>query len=112
MAKGSADLEITEKARPYLDSYLDYSRRLRTWLMAYGIGALILFASQETFSKMLKNTDISKPIILVFLVGVSIQILAAFVYKISMWYVFHGMVNEDFRRTCRYKVSDWISEQL
>jgi len=96
MKKGSADYEITDAAKPYVEAYQDFSRRLRTWLLAYGIGAPMLFVSQDTFSQMLKETAVSKLIILVFLAGVSIQVAAAIIYKSSMWYVFRGLVDKSF----------------
>jgi hypothetical protein len=61
---------------------------------------------------MLHKAEISKPIILTFLVGVCVQVCVAFSYKAVMWYVFRGLVEKQFQRTVRYRVSDWISEQL
>lgn len=101
-----------EDAKEYIDSYKSFALTLRAWLVAYGIGAPVLFASQDAFSELLKNKSAVQPIIYAFLAGVSIQIVAAFLYKASMWYIMSGALDETFKSTYRYKFSDWVSEQL
>ena len=102
----------TEEATAYVESYQSFASNLRAWLIAYGIGAPVLFASQSAFSEMLKNKGAVTPVIYAFLIGMSIQIFAAFLYKASMWYIMWGAMTPTFKTTCRYKFSDWVSEQL
>ena len=102
----------SEEAKIYLDSYRSFSTTLRTWLVAYGIGAPVLFASQDAFSSLLTNKEIVFKVICLFLVGVSTQIISALLNKISMWYIMWGAMNEDFKSEKRYTLSDWYSEQL
>lgn len=76
-----------EEAPIYLDSYRNFSKTLRTWLVAYGIGAPVLFASQEEFSSLFVDKVSALRIICLYLIGVSSQILSALLSKISMWYI-------------------------
>jgi hypothetical protein len=101
-----------EDAKTYVESYLSFARTLRTWLVAYGIGAPVLLASQEAFSTVFKNKEVVILIIHAYLVGVCLQIFSAILYKASMWYIMWGALKETFKSSRRYKFSDWVSEQL
>lgn len=101
-----------EEATIYFESYGSFSKTLRAWLVAYGIGAPVLFATEDTFSELLKYKDTMTPIIGAFVFGICIQVIAALIYKASMWYIMWGALNDDFKKTKRYKYSDWVSEQL
>lgn len=104
--------ESEEDKKSYVESYQSFAYTLRTWLVAYGIGAPVLFASQECFQGVLNNRSQARLIIIGFLVGVVIQIAAALIYKTAMWYVMFGCLKPTFKSTWRYAFSDWISEQL
>ena len=101
-----------EDVKTYFDSYGSFASRLRTWLVAYGIGAPVLFASQSVFSDVFKNKEAVLPVIYAYLIGVGMQIFAAYLYKASMWYIMWGAMNKSFKLTNRYIASNWISEQL
>jgi preprotein translocase subunit SecY len=100
------------EAKEYLSSYQSFASTMRAWLVAYGIGAPVLFATQGAFECVFTNKDAAKPIIYMYLIGVCIQILSALLFKISMWYIFWGAANVEFKTSWRYKISDWLSEQL
>lgn len=99
-------------AKPYVEAYQRFATNLRAWLIAYGIGAPVLFASQDAFSSLLANTSAIAPVIYAFLAGMAVQVFAAFLYKATMWYIMWGALNEQFKLTRRYKLSNWVSEQL
>jgi hypothetical protein len=96
----------------FTESYQILARTLRTWLVAYGIGAPVLFASQPSFSKVLEDPKKAEGMIYAFLGGVVIQIIATFIYKIAMWYLMLGCQKPAFKSSLRYRLSDWLSEQL
>ena len=96
----------------FYEPYVAFSRVLRTWLVAYGIGAPVLFASQDAFTPILKDPKTAAPIIGLFLFGAIVQILAAVIYKYSMGYIYFGELKEVFQKTIRYKVSEWFSEAM
>jgi len=107
---------VTKKPRQdeqgYFDAYAAYSRTLRTWLVAYGIGAPVLFASQQCFGKVIAKPDVVCPIAFYFLVGVGVQILVAFLYKYTMEFLYWGETDSAFKETRQWQVAYWISEQI
>lgn len=101
-----------EDATEYLRSYQNFASTMRAWLIAYGIGAPVLFATQGAFECVFANSLAAKPLIYMYLSGVGIQIVSALSFKASMWYIFWGALKSEFKNTWRYRISDWLSEQL
>jgi len=98
--------------RGFYEPYAIFSRTLRAWLVAYGIGAPVLFATQPTFARILTQAEIAMPIIGLFLFGVVIQVCAALLYKYSMGYIYFGELDDDFQKTKRYKVAAYVSRAM
>jgi len=96
----------------YYEPYAAYSRTLRTWLVAYGIGVPVLFASQQCFSKVIAKPEVVCPIAVLFLVGVGVQIIVALLYKYTMAYLYLGEGDPPFKQTRRWRASYWVSEQM
>ena len=95
--------------RGFYEPYAVFSRTLRTWLVAYGIGAPVLFATQPSIARILTKAEIAMPIIGLFLFGVIIQVFAALLYKYSMGYIYFGELDYNFQRTRRYKIAAYVS---
>ena len=96
----------------FYEAYVDYSRTLRTWLVAYGVGAPVLFVSNEAARKAIGVSGLAGSVAVLFLLGVFIQVLLSTVNKAAMWACYYGEVEPSFKNTKRYKVSDWVSERL
>jgi len=96
----------------FYDAYADYSRTLRTWLVAYGVGAPVLFVSSEHVWKAVREASGSQAIANLFLTGVAVQVVLATVNKAAMWACYFGEMNPEFQNSLRYKVSSWISNRL
>ena len=96
----------------FFEPYASFSRTLRTWLVAYGIGAPVLFASQDAFVCILAKPIQGVIIIGLFLLGTMVQIIATFLYKYSMGYIYFGELKKEFMETRRYKISNWLSEAM
>ncbi len=95
----------------FYEPYKGFSKLLRTWLVTYGIGAIFLISSQAVISKALQtNQIIAKDIINFLIIGLVIQVIAAFLYKYSMLYLYHGETDEKLKNTFRYKIADFLSE--
>ncbi len=94
----------------FYEPYSNFSTRMRNWLAAYGIGAPVLFVSQSEISNALTTSGSGKFVIVLFLIGVLIQVIAAFIYKSAMWYLYIGEHDKKFKNTKRYRYSDTISE--
>lgn len=95
----------------FKEPYRDFAKLLRAWLVAYGIGVPLLFASQDELAKPVAASGYGKQIILLFLAGVAIQTVAAFTYKTAMWYLYCGELTPKICSGKRYKLADWVSMQ-
>lgn len=106
------NLNIKKDDKGFFESYASFSRTLRSWLVAYGIGAPVLFASNEHLIIAVKESKNGLSIIIAFLIGLAIQILAALIYKYAMGYLYFGELDANLKDTKRYKISDWLSEAM
>jgi hypothetical protein len=95
----------------FFQCYAGFSKTLRAWLVAYGIGAPALFASQNAFARLLQKTDLATTIFVTFLAGVALQVVAALIYKTCMWYMYWGASNAGFQKSLRYRLCGWVTEQ-
>ncbi len=98
--------------RGFYEPYAVFSRTLRAWLVAYGIGASVFFATQQSFARVLAQSNTAMPIIGFFLFGVSVQVIAALIYKYSMGYIYFGELDKGFQKTNRYRMSGYLSQAM
>lgn len=103
---------MADVAKEYFKVYEEYSKELRTWFVAYGIGAPALILTNDTISKAIKAAGASKCIAAFFLIGVSLQISLAVINKVAMWGMYYGAVESAFQTTRSYKFADWIADQF
>lgn len=90
-------------------AYEEHARTLRTWLVAYGIGAPVLILSQDKLWEKLAAAGSLRFIAMLFLTGVALQVLLAALNKSAMWACYFGTVNESFRNSRRYRWGETIS---
>ena len=100
----------TTSEKDFHEGYGEFAKTLRTWFIAYGIGAPVLLLSQDELFKRVAETQKVEWVAGWFLVGVSAQVMQAFLFKVAMWYLHIGEQDSEFKTTLRYKASDWISE--
>lgn len=103
----SPDLE-----KGYFDAYASATTNLRTWLVAYGIGAPVLFLSNDGLWQALARAKCASCVGMLFLGGVASQVVIALINKFAMWFCYYGEIKPEFKSSRTYKVSDWISEQF
>jgi hypothetical protein len=91
--------------------YEEYNKTVRTWLVAYGIGAPVLLLNSDTLRGLVKTSGNGRRIALCFLGGVALQIVIAILNKTVMWTLFYGHLNAltDGFFHC---VADWFSRQF
>jgi hypothetical protein len=75
----------TEQVKLLWDAYAEWSKHLRTWLVAYGIGAPILFLSRKEVWDVLAASPDRRLIAKLFLGGVALQVGVATLNKWSSW---------------------------
>lgn len=97
----------------FLDAYGEYAKTLRAWLVAYGIGAPVLFFSNDRISaKMAIATD-TPFIAKLFLLGVGLQVILAALNKTVMWACYHRERNlADCKDKYLFRFMYWLSNQF
>lgn len=95
----------------HFSNYSEYSKALRSWLVAYGIGGPVLFLTNEAVSQKLINNQNSKWIIFLFLSGVVLQVLLAFINKWAARHLYKGEIDQDHENTCIYRTWLCINNQ-
>ncbi len=103
----TADLE-----HGLFEAYSSATTNLRTWLVAYGIGAPVLFLSNESLWRALAVAQCASCVGVLFLGGVVLQVLIALINKNAMWFCYFGEAKPAFKSSRTYKAFDWISEQF
>src|SRR5688572_11558052 len=91
-------------------AYEEHSKTLRTWFVAYGIGAPVLFLSNDALWKRLIDSGSGPGVTKLFLFGVGIQVGLAALNKWLMWILYFGESHESFTQSLRYRVADRVSQ--
>lgn len=92
-------------------SYEEYSKTLRTWFVAYGVGAPVIFLSNEALTTKVLSAPTSRCLIAAFFAGVLVQVILTIINKHAMWGCYYGEIKPEFQSTYRYKIADWLSSQ-
>lgn len=95
----------------FFANYSEYAKTLRAWLVAYGIGAPILFLANNQLSAALKASPNRDWIVDLFLLGVALQVILAFVNKWCAWHLYVGEYDSEFQRRQSYKFWAWLNER-
>ncbi|MGH8040021.1 MAG: hypothetical protein ACRES5_09290 [Pseudomonas sp.] len=95
----------------FFANYSEYAKTLRAWLVAYGIGAPVLFLTNNDLSVALKMSDHSGWIVDLFLVGVALQVALAFVNKWCAWHMYVGEYDSEFQKRRSYRLWAWLNER-
>jgi len=94
----------------YYQAYAEFAKTLRTWFIAYGIGAPALVLSNKDLWNTVKGSGNLIYIAVLFLLGVTFQVIEAFIYKTAMWHLYVSESDEDHMKTWWYKMADIVSE--
>ncbi|HVA54175.1 MAG TPA: hypothetical protein VNI53_00020 [Gammaproteobacteria bacterium] len=96
----------------FYEPYANFSRTLRAWLVAYGVGVPVLLVSQEFIARAIIKADSGGLITWLFLIGVAIQVLSALLYKYSMAYLYSSEVDPTLNNTRRVQAAEWLSNAI
>jgi len=91
--------------------YEEYAKNLRTWFIAYGVGAPVLFLSNESVAKKLASSHAAPKIVAYLLAGVSLQIVLAMINKNVMWACYWSSRYPEEAAKWRFRFAHWISGQ-
>ena len=101
-----------ESSKELFEVYDGYARTLRTWLVTYGIGAPVIFLTNDSLREDLVSTGSARAVGSWFLVGVAIQVVIAAMNKAAMWGCYYGKLNKNFRLKIRFKIANWLARQF
>jgi hypothetical protein len=91
--------------------YEEYSKTLRTWLVAFGVGGPVLFLTNQAIAAKLAGSGYSAWIAGLFLVGVALQVTLAMLNKHAMW-ACHIAASKPHDEHTRFEQwGEWISDQ-
>lgn len=96
----------------YFESYAEYNRILRSWFVAFGVGGLGLFLLQSPARAALLASGHTQTVVLLFLTGVTAQIVVAFLNKYANWYCYFGEDNPAFQNSPLYRFWASIASQF
>lgn len=95
----------------HFEVYSQHSAVLRTWLVAYGIGAPALFMSQDKIWEALAKSGALSAIGFLFLFGVFLQVVLSAINKSVMWACYYGDIEPSYKDTRRYRGAFWLSDK-
>ena len=95
----------------HYSNYSEYSKTLRAWLVAYGIGAPVLVTTSETLYPLFKQSPSHTWIVTFFLLGVAGQILLGFINKWCAYHMYLGECDRTFKRKLRYRFWNLLNER-
>jgi hypothetical protein len=98
------DYDAAQK-ESHFQNYSDYSKTLRAWLVAYGVGGPVLFLTNDGISKKVASSGHANAIVSAFLIGVALQIILALINKWAAWFMYRGAGDPDYQRGRLY--SSW-----
>lgn len=99
-----------DESEGLFQNYSEYAKTLRTWLVAYGIGAPVLLLTEENISLKLSESGAGRIIAIYFLLGVATQIVSAFLNKWCSWIQYSDEIDGDRNPSLMTRFSDWWAE--
>jgi hypothetical protein len=94
----------------YWQPYAEFAKTLRTWFVGYGVGAPAVVLTQAEVRRRFAEAGELKALGWLFLSGVLMQVLLAWVYKTSMWELYMSETNAARRKGWWHASALWISE--
>lgn len=84
----SGDNSAPEVKSLFYPSYSEFSKTLRTWFVAFGIGGPVALMANENAWKAIVASECTGHIGALFLVGGAFQVICAFMNKHAMWHLY------------------------
>ncbi|WP_369928460.1 hypothetical protein [Xanthomonas sp. NCPPB 2632] len=95
----------------YYSNYAEYSKTFRAWMVAYGIGGPVVFLTNDKVAKVIGDSGHALAIVVLFLVGVILQVIGALINKWAAWYMYRGIDDEKFKTNDWYTRWEWVNNQ-
>jgi hypothetical protein len=95
----------------FYKSYAEFSKTVRTWFVAYGIGGPVVLLSNNAAWGWLVKSGHVPTMGLLFLIGGALQVAGALLNKHAMWYLYVGEYMPATKSKRAYKFFDKYSDQ-
>ncbi len=92
----------------YYEMHESYSKTLRAWLVAYGVGGPIIFLTQKDVAKSISSSEDALLITCLFFGGVILQIFVTALNKWINWYLHLFTADPDWVETKGLRIIKWI----
>lgn len=112
---------VAATASDYYAPYNEYSKTLRTWFVAFGIGAPVVLLSNAEAWKQIVASGFAVHLGFLFLFGGGMQVILAYLNKHAMWYLYycdpivcppqHLKEFERIREGPKYRIWQWYTAQ-
>jgi hypothetical protein len=106
------DHAMAMESEGYYKVYEEYSKVLRTWLVAYGIGAPVLLFTNDHLAEVIRRSHAATEIASFFLIGVGLQVLLAAVNKNVMWMLYWGAKHRGLQEKLWHRAAAIVSRQF
>lgn len=91
------------EANGHYQNYAEYSKSLRSWLVAYGVGGPVLFLTNAGIYQRVASSKFPTTVVVLFLAGVALQILLSVLNKWAAWHMYRGAFEEAYQLTSTYR---------
>lgn len=108
----ASDAQDKPDVKGYYDNYVEYSRIFRTWLVAYGVGAPVIFLTNDALLLVVARSLQGPRIISMFLFGVFLQVSLALLNKWCAWHQYAEVHDESLSENWRFKLWDKIGHMV
>jgi hypothetical protein len=107
----SSPKKAENESESYYRAYEEYSKVLRTWLVAYGIGAPVLLFTNDHLADTVRKSNSAICLATLFVVGVGLQVVLAAINKNVLWILYYGEINPELEDSNWQRAAAWISRQ-
>ncbi len=102
----------TTPKEEYFDAYTEHTKTLRTWLVAYGIGAPVLFMTNAKLVDKFSGSLDAKLITGLFLAGVVLQVFLAVMNKAVNWASYFAVGHPKRKDERLFAFACWFCDQF
>lgn len=106
----------------HFQNYAEYSKTFRSWMVAYGVGGPVLFFIGKDAPAAVAASPYASLIVILFLLGVSLQIFLALINKWAAYHMYRGAYSiyqrangdpecDNHDQSTAYKYWDMINSQ-
>lgn len=104
-------LQRGDKANFY-EAYNSLAKVFRLWLVAYGIGVPVILLPRDAVIAQLKVSSDGRIIIILFLIGVLLQVGLAWLYKLSMWWAYMWETKKLDESSSKFRFIEWFTYEF